>query len=670
MRDLGRRRRERAERNRRGARPQNRRILAGLLLTLLLVAGAYTATLLALRPASPGSELTLDDVIRYSVCQAARVSGTLAIPLLPTGGGGPGGVYCQNVDRRISSATFLDQDSRVVGTLVTRDGGDPRPFWAAYPRSDAETANLLNTLAAGQTKVVVDPQTGQAVVRFVAQFILPLVLLANLFALLFYFVQRSGGGVAEFVRFGRAGQRRVAAERQTTFADVAAADEAVAELAEVRDYLRSPQAFVAMGALPPKGLLLVGPPGCGKTLMGRAVAGEAAASFFAMSGSEFVESLVGIGAARVRDLFAQARAARPAIIFIDELDAVGRQRGTGVGQGHDEREQTLNELLVQMDGFSPADGLVVLAATNRPDILDPALLRAGRFDRHITVERPERDGRLAILRLHAEGRRLEDRERDLPLIARSTAGFTGADLANLLNEAALLAVREGSSAVSLTHLEEAVERVFGGPRRRAHLLGEPEKRAAAYHEAGHVVVAASLGKAASIQKVSIIARGRGVGHLSLLQEDRMVVRRSDLEVQIAIAMAGLAVEEMVFGEGSTGCEQDVERATQAARNLAGRYGLSERIGPVRILAGAREVFLGRDYLDTRDVSPPTLEELDGEVRRIVEEQRRAARAILAAHREVLDGMAAALIERETVQGQELEELLCEAVRNLPSVSAG
>lgn len=658
------------ERRPRPARAQNQRILAGLSLSLLLVAGAYIAALLMLRPSSPGAELTLDDVIRYAVCQASRVSGTLAIPLLPAGGGSTG-AYCQNVNRRISSAKFLDQDSRIEGTLVAVDGGNPTSFWASYPRSDAETADLLNTLSAGQSKVVVDSQSGQALVRFIAQFILPLVLLANLFALLFYFVQRSGSGVAEFVRFGRVRPRRPPAEleRRTTFADVAAADEAMEELIEIRDYLRSPGAFAAMGALPPKGMLLVGPPGCGKTLLGRAVAGEAAASFFAMSGSEFVESLVGIGAARVRDLFSQARASAPAIIFIDELDAVGRQRGTGVGQGHDEREQTLNELLVQMDGFSPAEGLVVLAATNRPDILDPALLRAGRFDRHITVERPDRDGRLAILRLHADGRRLQDADRDLPSIARATSGFTGADLANLLNEAALLAVREGSTAITRRHLEEGVERVLGGPRRRGNMLTDQEKRAAAYHEAGHAVVASKLGKGPAIQKLSIIARGRGVGHLSLLQEDHALLRRSDLEERIAISMAGMAVEQMVFGEASTGCEQDVERATHAARDLAGRFGLSERLGPVRVVAPAREVFLGRDYLDTRDVSSPTLEDLDAEVRRIVEEQMARAHAILIEQREALDAVVQALVERETLQGDELAELLGEVGGELRSVSA-
>ena len=641
-----------------------RRVLGALSVSLLAVAVAYGIALYLLRPAASGVELTFDDITRYATCNAGTGigAGSAVQPSTP---------YCQNVKGRIATATFLDLDSRIVGTVVDQDGGSPRDFWASYPHSDAATADLLRSLSAGRTKVVVDAQSGKELVHFVAQFVLPLVLLANLFALLFYFVQRSASGVAEFARFGKAGGKEVAKEHRaiTRFRDVAAAAEALAELAEVRDYLINRAEFRAMGASPPKGVLLVGPPGCGKTLLARAVAGEADAAFFAMSGSEFVESLVGIGAARVRDLFAQARASAPAIIFIDELDAVGRQRGTGLGQGHDEREQTLNELLVQMDGFSSGHGLVVLAATNRPDILDPALLRAGRFDRHVTVERPDLEGRLEILRLHAQGRRLLDPDADLPVVAASSAGFSGADLANLLNEAALLAVREGAPGITQEHLAEAVDRVVSGPRRKATLLTPEDRRAVAYHEAGHAVVATALGQAARIHKISIIARGRGLGHLALLSVDRSILRRSDLEGQIAIAMAGPAVEEMVFDEASTGCEQDVERATHAARDLAGKYGLSPRIGRVRVLARDHEVFLGRDYLAARDVSQPTLEELDSEVRRIVEEQHALALSILIAHRPQLDDIARELSGRETLQGAELERLLG-AVHPAPSVAAG
>ena len=633
-------------------------VVLALSCSLLIVAAAYAAALVLLAPPSPGQQLTYDDITRYAVCQAARTPGSFQVPLTPQGPSSQG--YCSQANRRILTATFLDDDARVIGTIGSTDGSRGQPFWAAYPKSDATTNDLIRTLVAGNTKLAVDPQTAKQLIRFLAQFVLPLVLLANLFALLFYFVQHSGSAVADFVRFGRVGNKQVGGPgggAQTTFADVAAAEEAVAELAEIRDYLRDPFAFADIGAQPPKGVLLVGPPGCGKTLLARAVAGEANASFFAMSGSEFVESLVGVGAARVRDLFAQARHSEPAIVFIDELDAVGRQRGAGVGQGHDEREQTLNELLVQMDGFSSTEGLVVLAATNRPDILDPALLRAGRFDRHVTIDRPDVHGRLDILRLHAQGRRLADAEADLPRVAKATPGYTGADLANLLNEAALLAVREHATVIGRRQLDEAVERVVAGPRSRSHALTPEEKRAVAYHEAGHALVAAGLGKLAAIQKVSIITRGRGIGHLAMLAEERAVVRRSGLESGIAVAMAGVAVEEVVFGEASTGCEQDVERATHAARDLAGRYGLSPRIGRVRVLAQDREVFLGRDYLGARDVSQPTLEELDSEVRRIVDEQFEVARSLIVAHRPVLDVLAEQLMERETLQGSDLEEVL-------------
>ncbi|MDQ6928855.1 MAG: ATP-dependent zinc metalloprotease FtsH, partial [Actinomycetota bacterium] len=447
------------------------------------------------------------------------------------------------------------------------------------------------------------------------------------------------------------------APRRTNFSDVAAAEEAIVELSEVRDYLADPAAFQRMGALPPKGVLLVGPPGCGKTLLARAVAGEADANFFSISGSEFVESLVGVGAARVRDLFSQARAQRPAIIFIDELDAVGRQRGAGLGGGHDEREQTLNELLVQMDGFSPSQGVAVLAATNRIDILDPALLRPGRFDRHVTIDRPDRDGRLAILRLHATGKRLEDADVDLPEVARQTPGFTGADLFNVLNEAALLAVREKAPAVGRSQLEEAVDRVVAGPKRRGMLLSAADKRRIAVHEAGHAVVAGALGKAGSIDKVSVIARGRGIGHLALVATESALPTREDMETMIAIAMAGGAAEKLVLGQPSVGSEADLERATNTARDMAGRYGMSDRLGPVRLLREHKEVFLGRDYLLTREVSQPTLERIDGEVRRIVEEQEVLARSVLEANAGALSALTDALLENETVQGAPLAALL-------------
>jgi cell division protease FtsH len=600
--------------------------------TLFAISLIYAAALAYVQPASPGTEITLDTL-------DSRI--------------GQGDVR---------EARFLDQDARITGRIVLEPDEPPVRYWVSYPRSDASTNDLLKRLLETDTSVTVDPQATKGLVRFLAQFLLPLVILANLFALLFYLVRGGGGGAEQFLEFGQVGDKMLTGggsrgRQRTTFADVAGAEEAIVELSEVRDYLSEPAAFKRMGALPPKGVLLIGPPGCGKTLLARAVAGEANANFFAISGSEFVESLVGVGAARVRDLFRQARASAPSIVFIDELDAVGRQRGAGLGGGHDEREQTLNELLVQMDGFSPTEGVAVLAATNRVDILDPALLRPGRFDRHITIEKPDREGRLDILQLHAKGRRLSDPGGDLPVVARQTPGFTGADLASVLNEAALLAVRERASAVGAAHLEEAVERVVGGPRRKAVIIPEEDKRRIAVHESGHAVVAAGLGQTMALDKLSIIARGRGVGHLALAAEETMLPTRADMEARIAIAMAGVAAEELVFGEISTGSESDLERATNAARDMAGRFGMSDRLGRVRVLREEREVFLGRDYLLTRDVSQPTLEHLDDEVRRILDEQESRARAILVTNRPVLDNLAWALASAETLQGERLRDHL-------------
>ena len=613
----------------RGGRP--RWVPAFLAGFLLLALGGYALGLYALQPPSPGRSLTLDQLVRATA------------------------------DHQVQEVTFLDEDHRIVGTAVFTPGSPQGQFWTTYPQSDAVTADLFKTLYGFSVTVQWDPQDAKRVVRFIEQYLVPLVILADLFALLFYVsTQRGGSGAEEFARFGRLGDRLLRRRRQqvaTTFADVAASQEAVEELAEIRDYLADPRSYAAMGALPPKGVLLVGPPGCGKTLLARAVAGEAHADFFSVSGSEFVESLVGVGAARVRDLFHQARTRDRAIIFIDELDAVGRQRGAGLGQGHDEREQTLNELLVQMDGFSASEGVVIMAATNRPDILDPALLRAGRFDRHVTVDRPDRAGRLAILRLHARSKRLEDGDADLAHVAQLSAGFTGADLANLLNEAALLAVRERAAAIGRRHLEEALERVISGPRRRAQILSPAERRRIAYHEAGHTIVAAALGKTPLMQKVSIVARGRGVGHLAVLQGESATVTRDDLEAGIAIAVAGIVSEELVLGQPSIGAEQDLERATNVARDMAGRYGMSERLGLMRVLREDREVFLGRDYLLTRDVSQPTLERLDGEITRILERQRELATDILVSQRPDLDALATRLVDQETVQGGELEAAL-------------
>jgi cell division protease FtsH len=622
-----------------GSRRGGRGALRLLLSTLVVFLALYGGALWVMQPASPGEELGYNQLLT-----AAQ-------------------------EGRVQSARFLDEDARVTGTLVTAEG-EQVTFNTTYPSSDAATNNLLNSLAESEAQVSVEAQTVKGLVRFVTQFLLPLVILANLFAV--FFVIRGagtsgggsgGGGVSEFRLFGRMRGKHLAAPNrgETTFTDVAGAEEVVPELADIRDYLANPQAVEAMGAVPPKGVLLKGPPGCGKTLLAKAVAGEANATFYSVSGSEFVESLVGVGASRVRDLFAQARGAAPAILFIDELDGVGRQRGAGLGGGHDEREQTLNELLVQMDGFSAREGVVVIGATNRPDILDPALLRPGRFDRQVTIDRPDVDGRLEILQLHAARMQLANPQADLPAIAAATPGFTGADLASVLNEAALLAVRAGGSQVTYAQLEEAVERVVGGAAQKTKRYSQADKERLAYHEAGHTVVAAAMGKTDALDKVSIIARGKGVGHLRLLAEDTEFPTRVDIEVSIAVSMAGLASEQLVFDHFSIGSEEDLQRATRLAKDLAGRYGMSDRLGRVRLVSRDGEIFLGRDYLATAEVSQPTLEGLDAEVRHILDDQEAVATAVLSENAEILDTLADALINEETVKGRHLGRLLQDVV---------
>jgi cell division protease FtsH len=443
----------------------------------------------------------------------------------------------------------------------------------------------------------------------------------------------------------------------TRFTDLAASAEVIVELSEVKDYLTSPSRFADLGAMPPKGVLLFGPPGCGKTLLARALAGEAGVPFFSISGSEFVESLVGVGAARMRDLFAQAKSVAPAIIFIDELDAAGRRRGAGLGGGHDEREPTLNEMLVQMDGFAPSLGIVVIGATNRADILDPALLRPGRFDRHIFIEAPDVSGRLEILELHAKARRLAG-DCDLMSVAKSTPGFTGADLASVLNEAALLAVRRKARMIDSEDLDEAVQRVLVGPRRRAHVLSPEELERLAYHEAGHVVVATRVPFPCEVHRVSIVSRGRDAAHTDALpRADRVLLTASELRAELTMVMGGAAAELLATGELSTASEADIERATDLARAFCGRYGMSEEVGPVRVVQNDAELFLGRDLLADQHLSSQTLETVDAAVRSLVTSAQDAATALLKRHRAVLDSVADALIEEESLGEAELAALL-------------
>ncbi|TMK83889.1 MAG: ATP-dependent zinc metalloprotease FtsH, partial [Actinobacteria bacterium] len=459
---------------------------------------------------------------------------------------------------------------------------------------------------------------------------------------------------------------------KTTFADVAGVDEAVEELQEIKDYLENPAKFQAMGAKVPKGLLLYGPPGTGKTLLARAVAGEAGVPFLSISGSDFVEMFVGVGAARVRDLFEQAKQSAPAIVFIDEIDAVGRHRGAGLGGGHDEREQTLNQLLVEMDGFDTKTGVILMAATNRPDILDPALLRPGRFDRQVVIDRPDLEGRKGILRVHARGKPL-DPTVELDVIARRTPGFTGADLANVINEGALLTARRGKSAVTMVELEEAIDRVVAGPERRTRLISEREKKVIAYHEGGHALVAYLLPNADPVHKISVIPRGRALGYtLTLPLEDKFLVTRAELIDELAMLLGGRVAEELTFGDITTGAQNDLDRATKISRQMVTEYGMSDRLGPLTLGQKQDQVFLGRDFASHPDYSDQVAFEIDSEIRVLIDEAHDEALEILTEHRQSLDRIAAALMEKETIEKEQLVALLegLEKRPQRPGVGAG
>jgi len=463
-------------------------------------------------------------------------------------------------------------------------------------------------------------------------------------------------GNQQAFNFARSRARRYDQNQlRVTFDDVVDLEEAKEELREVIEFLKNPQRFQALGAKVPKGVLLMGPPGSGKTLLARAVAGEAGVPFFHISGSEFVEMFVGVGAARVRDLFEQAKANRPCIIFVDELDAVGRLRFAGIGGGHDEREQTLNQLLVEMDGLEQNSGIVVIAATNRPDVLDPALLRPGRFDRRIVIDHPDAKGREAILRVHLRGKPLAD-DVDIGKLAKQTAGFSGADLANMVNEAAILAARKNKTRIEMSDLLEALERVIAGPERRSRLITEKEKRILAYHESGHALVSKLL--KGEVTKVTIIPRGLALGYtLNLPQEDRYLMSRQELLDEMTVMLAGRAAEELTFGEITTGAASDLERVTELARRMVCEFGMSDRLGPVTLGRKAGPIFLGRDIVEDRNYSEAIANEIDKEVRRLVEECYERAKQLLQENRAALDAIAHRLLEKETIDGEELDELL-------------
>jgi cell division protease FtsH len=557
--------------------------------------------------------------------------------------------------KRIESATLLDQDARVV---VDTSAG--QLLYAAYPKSDAQTASLLKQLSAGGASVVIDQQSDKPAKQILVQFLIPILLLVCLFVLFTRMGQDGGAGAfAGFSKFtGKSRKRGEDAPDRTTFEQVAGAGEAVAELREIRDYLADPSRYASVGARAPKGVLLVGPPGTGKTLLAKATAGEADATFFSLSGSDFVESLVGVGAARVRDLFAKARKQAPALIFIDELDAAGRKRGAGVGQGNDEREQTLNALLVEMDGFGGDAGIVVLAATNRPDVLDPALLRPGRFDRQVTVDVPDVHGRLEVLRLHC-GKRPLAPDASLEEIAKLTSGFSGAELANAINEAALLTVREGREEMDQATLEEAIDRVVSGPARKSHVLSRDEQWVIAVHEAAHAVVTRSIGQRVSAQKLSIVARGRQLGTAASMLADRdaVVIQEPDLRRHLISIVAGFAAERLEFGCVSSGVQDDLHAATGLARSMVTSYGMSDELGPVTIGEKAGEVFLGASLQELGSVGPSTLDLIDREVERIVGAAVDRAEKILQRNWSAVDETASALIEHETLSGVALDAVL-------------
>jgi cell division protease FtsH len=500
----------------------------------------------------------------------------------------------------------------------------------------------------------IEPRKSSALLGLLT-YVLPFVIFIAFWIFLMNQVQ---GGGSKVMSFGKSRAKRMSVDSpRITFRDVAGVDEAVEELHEIKEFLENPKKFQALGARIPKGVLLFGPPGTGKTLLARAVAGEAGVPFFSISGSDFVEMFVGVGASRVRDLFEQAKQNSPCIIFMDEIDAVGRHRGAGMGGGHDEREQTLNQLLVEMDGFEMKDNVILIAATNRPDILDPALLRPGRFDRQIVVDRPDRKGRAKILEVHTRGKPLA-KEINTDDLAGQTPGFTGADLSNLVNEAALLAARNGKREITQTELEEGIMRVIAGPEKKTRVMGERERLITAYHEMGHAIVGHYLEHSDPVHKVSIISRGQALGYtISMPQEDKFLTTRAELQDTMAMTLGGRAAEEIVFGEITTGASNDLEKITATAKQMVMRFGMSERLGPRVFGHDHGQPFLGREFSSEPDYSDELAREIDDEIRRIVESAHQRAKDILGEHREALTRASEILLKRETIEKEEFVALL-------------
>jgi cell division protease FtsH len=571
-----------------------------------------------------------------------------------------------NAPRTLRYSDFVEavQDNEVSRVLISPDRGTAQVVENDGRRAMVNLApdkDLLKLLTDHDVDIAVQPSREPAAWQQAAgSLIFPLLLLGGLFFLL---RRAQGGGGNPAMSFGKS-KARVQMEPQTqvTFGDVAGIEGAKLELTEVVDFLKNPDRFTAVGAKIPKGVLLVGPPGTGKTLLAKAVAGEAGVPFFSISGSEFVEMFVGVGASRVRDLFEQAKKNAPCIVFIDEIDAVGRQRGAGLGGGNDEREQTLNQLLTEMDGFEGNTGIIIVAATNRPDVLDAALMRPGRFDRQVVVDRPDYSGRLQILEVHARGKTLA-KDVDLDKVARRTPGFTGADLANLLNEAAILAARRQLTEVSMDEVNDAIERVMAGPEKKDRVMSERRKRLVAYHEAGHALVGALMPDYDPVQKISIIPRGQAGGLTFFTpSEERMesgLYSRAYLQNQMAVALGGRVAEEIIYGddEVTTGASNDLQQVARVARQMVTRFGMSEKLGPVALGRSQGGMFLGRDIAAERDFSEDTAATIDEEVSQLVEEAYRRATEVLTNNRAVLDQLADLLVEKETVDAEELQELL-------------
>jgi cell division protease FtsH len=563
-------------------------------------------------------------------------------------------------DNKVEKATIIDGEQRVDLELRQsfQSEGNQVQFYYVSPRGDEIVEAVNNSDVSEFTDEV--PQTNWFV--SLLGFVIPFLLIGVIFWFLLSSMQ---GGGSRVMQFGKSKAKLVSKETSTvTFEDVAGADEAIEELHEIKEFLKDAEKFQKLGARIPKGVLLYGPPGTGKTLLARAVAGEADVPFYAISGSDFVEMFVGVGASRVRDLFKEAKENSPAIIFVDEIDAVGRHRGAGMGGGHDEREQTLNQLLVEMDGFDPKTNVIMIAATNRPDILDPALLRPGRFDRQIQVDAPDMKGRQKILEVHAKGKPMA-KGVDLAVLARKTPGFTGADLANVLNEAALLTARENGKKITDVTLDEAVDRVMAGPQRRTRVMSDKERQITAYHEGGHALAAAAMRNTDPVTKVTILPRGRALGYTMVLPlDDKYSITRNELLDQLAYAMGGRVAEELVFHDPTTGASNDIEKATSIARRMVTEYGMSATVGAVKLGQSSGEVFLGRDMGHQRDYSESVAEEVDVQVRKLIDHAHTEAWTVLNQNRAILDRLATELLEKETLDHNQLA-VIFEKVKKLP-----